>query len=100
MGDAADDVYEATTREYDVERPAHSPLGASGAERWMNCPGSVSLLKLVSPGVESDEPEYRTHGTAAHQLLAHCLTEKLDAWECTDLTYRSEGGQVIEVSVE
>lgn len=27
------------------QRPAHSPLGASSAERWMNCPGSVALLK-------------------------------------------------------
>jgi len=31
-------------------RPAHSPLGASGAERWMKCPGtfSFSACALVS----------------------------------------------------
>lgn len=62
-------------------RPAHSPLGASGAERWMNCPGSVALLKeLKLP--ESDEPEYRSMGTSAHALGHHCLTKELDAWEC------------------
>src|SRR5208282_2991533 len=62
------------------ERPAHSKLGASGAERWMNCPGSVSLLsELKLP--ESDEPDYRSLGTAAHELACLCLQGGLDAWE-------------------
>lgn len=62
------------------ERPAHSPLGASGAERWMRCPGSVRLLQnLQLP--ETDEPEYRKEGTAAHAALELCLREGLDAWE-------------------
>ena len=44
----------------------HSPLGASGAERWMNCPGSVNLIKsMVLP--ESDEEDY--------QLLAKRILE-------------------------
>jgi len=61
-------------------RPAHSPLGASSAERWMNCPGSVALLKeLKFP--ESDEPDYRTLGTAAHAVACECLQKGLDAWE-------------------
>jgi Protein of unknown function (DUF2800) len=61
-------------------RPAHSPLGASSAERWMNCPGSVSLIKQLDLD-ESDEPEYRGLGIAAHEAGAHCLKNKLDAWE-------------------
>lgn len=62
------------------QKPVHSPLGASGAERWMNCPGSVALIKrLALP--ETDEPEYRGKGTAAHELAAHCLLNGLDAWE-------------------
>lgn len=61
-------------------RPAHSPLGASSAERWMACPGSVALLKeLKLP--ESDEPDYRTLGTAAHAAACECLVKGLDAWE-------------------
>lgn len=61
-------------------RPDHSPLGASGAERWMNCPGSVGLLReLKLP--PSDEPEYRRHGTAAHEANYACLTKGQDAWE-------------------
>jgi uncharacterized protein DUF2800 len=62
------------------QRPAHSPLGASGAERWMNCAGSVALLKhLQLP--ETDEPEYRTLGTSAHDLAKVCFEQNTDAWE-------------------
>lgn len=61
-------------------RPVHSPLGASGAERWMQCPGSAALLKeLKLP--PSDEPEYRSLGTSAHAVGHHCLVNHLDAWE-------------------
>lgn len=60
--------------------PAHSPLGASSAERWMNCPGSVGLLRdLKLP--ESDEPDYRREGTAAHEAAAHLLQSNAEAWE-------------------
>ncbi len=62
------------------QRPAHSPLGASSAERWMNCPGSVSLIKQLDLD-ETDEPEYRGLGIAAHEAGAHCLKNGLDAWE-------------------
>lgn len=60
--------------------PVHSPLGASSAERWMNCPGSVGLLKnLELP--ETDEPDYRANGIAAHEAAAACLEKTQDAWE-------------------
>lgn len=60
--------------------PAHSPLGASSAERWMNCVGSTALIKkLTLP--DTDEPDYRAEGTAAHEKLAKCLEQGLDAWE-------------------
>lgn len=58
----------------------HSPLGASGAERWLACPGSVALIKqLALP--ETDEPEYRGLGIAAHDLAADCLSHGFDTWE-------------------
>lgn len=61
-------------------KPLHSPLGASSAERWLSCPGSVALIKkLTLP--QTDEPEYRGLGTAAHALGASCLTDGSDAWE-------------------
>jgi hypothetical protein len=67
-------------------RPEHSPLGASGAERWINCHGSVALLKeLALP--DSDEPDYRREGTALHEASADALVNSLDAWEITGKTY-------------
>jgi hypothetical protein len=63
--------------------PAHSPLGASSAERWMNCPGSVTLIETFK-GTEwhhDDDPDYRRDGTQAHALAALCLENGWDAWE-------------------
>lgn len=65
----------------------HSRLGASGAERWMNCPGSVSLLKHLKIEEESDEPDYRREGTAMHEAAEHCLREGLDTWEIVGQTF-------------
>ncbi|MDE1946250.1 MAG: DUF2800 domain-containing protein, partial [Patescibacteria group bacterium] len=58
----------------------HSPLGASSAERWMNCPGSSVLLKRFDCG-ETDDPTYRKEGTAAHEAAKFCLENDLDTWE-------------------
>lgn len=55
----------------------HSPLGASGASRWMKCPGSVGL----SSGIEDEESDFAALGTAAHALAAQCLKLDDDAWE-------------------
>ncbi len=62
-------------------RPAHSPLGASSAERWMNCAGSVALIKDLRIEEDTDEPEYRGLGISAHEAAAHALKNDLDAWE-------------------
>ncbi len=69
------------------ERPAHSPLGASSAERWMNCPGSVALIKELAIVEETDEPDYRKEGTAAHEALAQCLATTKEAWEVVGQKY-------------
>jgi len=63
-----------------MTEPIHSPLGGSSAERWLNCPGSITLLKQLSLP-ETDEPEYRLLGTAAHEAAARCLKEGIDSWE-------------------
>ena len=60
-----------------VDLTQHSPLGGSGAYRWMPCPGSVAL----SYGIEEEESEYAVVGTAAHALAQTCLIEGKDAWE-------------------
>ena len=63
-----------------VERPAHSDKGASGAERWMNCPGSSALIAAFEMP-ETDEPSYRAEGIAMHEAAAHCLAADADTWE-------------------
>lgn len=63
-----------------TEEPAHSPKGASSAERWMSCSGSAALLKQLS-FPETDEPEWTALGTAAHSLASESLLMKVDTWE-------------------
>jgi hypothetical protein len=58
----------------------HSPLGASGAERWSRCHGSVALLAALHLD-ESDEEDWTREGTAMHEGAAKALEEALDAWE-------------------
>jgi hypothetical protein len=67
--------------------PEHSPLGASGAERWMNCPGSVHISKVVREigAFDEGDPEYRSAGTLAHKVGAHCLDNELDGWQLIGL---------------
>lgn len=60
----------------------HSPLGASSAERWMNCPGSVTLSETCGGSDDKkEEPDYRRDGVEAHALAAWCLNEEVDTWE-------------------
>lgn len=47
---------------------AHSPLGASAADRWIACPGSVGAT-ISLPDVDTT---YSLEGTAAHWLAEHC----------------------------
>jgi|TARA_R110000824_G_scaffold67928_7_gene175970 hypothetical protein len=55
---------------------AHSPLGASGASRWMKCAASYRL----SEGAEDSGSEHAKLGTAAHSLGEACLNSKQEAW--------------------
>ena len=57
----------------------HSPLGASGAERWLECPASFGLIERT--GAEDTESEHASLGTAAHKLAEQCLESGKDAWE-------------------
>src|SRR5882724_11587802 len=63
-----------------TDKPKHSNLGGSGAERWMNCPGSNVLLQTLDLP-ESDESEFAAEGTAAHEVAAPCLRAGIDTWE-------------------
>jgi hypothetical protein len=79
------DSMPATAQEVAME-PAHSPKGASSAERWMNCPGSGVLLKKLDLP-ETEEQDYRAEGLAMHEAAAHCLENWLDTWEIVGQTF-------------
>lgn len=49
----------------------------------MNCPGSTALLNALRLPV-TDEPDYQKEGTAAHEAVAHVLSNPdLETWEIT-----------------
>jgi hypothetical protein len=58
-----------------TQEKAHATLGASSAERWMTCPGSVRL----SVGMPKKSSVFAAEGTAAHELAERCLRSGEDA---------------------
>ena len=58
-----------------VQPVAHSPLGPSGAPRWINCPGSVNASK----GIVDEESVFAAEGTAAHWLADACFRKNAKA---------------------
>ncbi len=59
----------------------HSRLGGSGAERWMECHGSVALLDHLGLPPSDEDTEWRIEGVAMHDCAAYCLINGCDAWE-------------------
>lgn len=57
----------------------HSPLGASSASRWMNCPGSVRSNK----GRKTPTSFPASEGTAAHEVCENALIDGVS----TDMIY-------------
>jgi hypothetical protein len=52
----------------------HATLGASKAERWMSCPGSIRL----EAGLPDVTSEYAREGTAAHALGERAIQHNVD----------------------
>lgn len=57
------------------ETRSHSSRGASGAHRWIACPGSVA----AQAGLPNTSNEAAARGTAAHELADKCLQNGYDA---------------------
>ncbi len=64
-----------------VDRTKHARLSASGAYRWMECPGSVPLHELAVPDFPEDPTEYSQEGNSAHEVGATCLEDDVEAWD-------------------
>lgn len=54
----------------------HSKLGASGAHRWMACPGSVALSESIPPEDRPGASIYAAEGTVAHSIAEAMLKRK------------------------
>jgi hypothetical protein len=64
-----------------VTNTKHAKLSASGAHRYMHCPGSVRMEE----GLPGETSVYAEYGTAAHELAAECLkTDKPAAFYIGD----------------
>jgi hypothetical protein len=50
---------------------AHAKLSASGAERWLTCPGSIK----AEESIPDKSSKFAMEGTAAHELAELCLTK-------------------------
>ena len=67
----------------------HSPLGGSAAERFIECPGSVSLVQAgvlqpdgsTVPMQDDEDDTYSGPGTTAHALAALCLEGGSEPWQ-------------------
>jgi hypothetical protein len=62
---------------------AHARLSASGADRWMLCPGSVAATATH----QNTSSAFAAEGTAAHELAEHCLQTRTDASSHIDKTF-------------
>lgn len=54
----------------------HARLGASKADQWMNCAGSLAMQEKF--GIDDDN-EFAREGTAAHWVLSETLSKKLQS---------------------
>lgn len=80
-----------------VEKKAHSLIGASSAERWMNCPGSITLYK----DLESSSSKYADEGSAAHMVAELYLSKLLPIdYSMLDDTIVVESGEEITITEE
>lgn len=61
----------------------HAKLSASGAVRWMNCPGSVK----AEEGIEDKSSPYAEKGTVLHDIAEHMLVTKTNGEDFIDKTH-------------
>ena len=71
---------------------AHSALGASGAHRWMKCPGSVRMAADLE--TEPRSSEFAAMGTVAHQLLEDQVLNLVSARGRLDAVIEQDGFQI------
>jgi hypothetical protein len=76
-----------------LPRTLSSYATGSGADRWVNCPGSVAL----SIGLEQREEEYSSEGTRAHKLASDALLEGTPLAEISESPEAQNGGKPLDL---
>lgn len=71
----------------------HAKLSASGAHRWMACPGSVA----AEDGIPDRSSRFAEEGTRAHEVMEKAL---ISGKPCSDLTDDEEMAEFVQVYVD
>lgn len=75
------------------EQKSHAIMGASTAERWLECPGSIALGKDAPPQFES---EYAAEGTKGHACLEALLNSRGKLLQTADFLKKTYGTEMVE----
>lgn len=70
----------------------HALLSASGAYRWLACPGSVALSKHATPGTSS---VYAAEGSLAHDLASQTLEGAINPLDAIGKRYTKDGHEFV-----
>lgn len=71
----------------------HAKLSASGAHRWMACPGSVK----AEEGLPDSSSPFAEEGTQAHDVAEKALT---GGWDCSTVWDRDDLAEPLQVYVD
>ena len=71
----------------EIKGGLHAKLSASGAHRWMACPGSIR----ASEGIKNVSSVYAAEGTVAHEIGAEVLTRNCSIKDFLGNKYTVEG---------
>lgn len=82
-----------------IEAQEHSRTGASGANRWMNCPGSLNLIEKLGDDADKAGMD-AAYGTVAHELAARCLANEQEPWEYADYEFEVEDRYVFAIDAD
>lgn len=80
-----------------LEVKAHAEFGASSSDRWLNCPGSIQLIKRAPP--QADSP-YAAEGTKAHSCLEFLLKNQKNITAATKIAMKAYPREMIEHALD
>ncbi len=78
-----------------MENAAHSDIGASGMDRWSQCPGSVRL----SAGLAGNSSVHAKEGTAAHAYAEKLIRHDFQAALISEVFEYEDHGEKCEIPI-